>query len=76
MDNEKQIVNSIYHGMILSTTAIGYGYLFKKFFRMRVDSIDKFTLEEILKLGGIITLSTYTVDMMIQRGIIPKDIMK
>ena len=76
MDNEKQIVNSLYHGMLLSTTSISYGYLLRKFFKMKVDSIDKFTLEEILKLGGIITLRSYTIDMLVQKGIIPKDIMK
>ena len=76
MDNEKQIVNSLYHGILLSTTTIGYGYLFKKMFKMKTDSIDKFSVEDVFKLGGIISLSTYTLDMLVQRGILPKDIMK
>ena len=76
MDNEKLIVNSLYHGILLSSTTVGYGYLLKKMFKMKIDSIDKFSIEEIFKLGGIISLSAYTIDMLIERGVLPKNIMK
>jgi len=76
MDDEKKIVNSLYHAILLSSTSITYAYLFKRMFRFKIDALDKFELTEILKVGGILSLSSYTIDMLIARGITPKDIMK
>ena len=76
MADEKKIVNLVYQSAVLSGVAIGYSALAKKLLRMKMESMDKIDIEDFLKIAGIVSLSNWTVEMLYEKGIIPKDIMK
>jgi hypothetical protein len=55
---------------------IGYSYLLRKFFKQSIGNPSNASLEEFLKLGGVVAISNMFLDYLYQQGIIPKNIMK
>ena len=76
MADEKKIVNLVYQSAVLSGTVIGYSMLTKKLLKIKMDSMDKVDLEDFLKVAGIVSISNWTVEMLYEKNIIPRDIMK
>ena len=74
--SKKDIVNVLYRSTLLSATTIAYAYLLKKFLKTNISSPSSASLEEMLKLGGIVTASNMTLDYLYEQGIIPQNIMK
>ena len=76
MADEKKIVNMIYQSAVLSGTAIGYSVLGKKLLKIKMDPMDKIDIGDFVKIASIISLSNWTAEMLYERGILPRDIMK
>ena len=76
MADEKKIVNLIYQSAVLSGAVIGYAALAKKLLKMKMESMDKVDLTDFLKIAGIVSLSNWSVEMLYEKNIIPRDIMK
>jgi len=76
MADEKKIVNMIYQSAVLSGVAIGYSILGKRLLKIKMDPMDKIDIEDFVKIASIISLSNWTAEMLYERGLIPRDIMK
>ena len=76
MADEKKILNIIYQSAVLSGAAIGYAALAKKLLKMKMESMDKVDLTDFLKIAGIVSISNWSVEMLYEKNIIPRDIMK
>ena len=76
MADEKKIVNLIYQSSILSGTAIAYSFIGKKLLKIKMDSMDKIDLGDFLKIAVVVSLSSWTDEMLYEKGIIPREIMK
>ena len=74
--NKKDIVNTLYRSTLLSGVTIGYAYVLKRFLKISINSPSSANLEEILKLGGVVTASNMTLDYLYDQGIIPQNIIK
>jgi len=74
--DEKKIVNLVYQSAVLSGTVIGYSMIAKKLLKIKMDSMDKVNLEDFLKIAGIVSVSNWTVEMLYDKNIIPRVIMK
>jgi len=74
--DEKKIVNLVYQSAVLSGTVIGYSMIAKKLLKIKMGSMDKLDLEEFLKIAGIVSVSNWTVEMLYDKNIIPRVIMK
>ena len=74
--SKKDIINTLYQSTLLAGTTIAYSYLLKKFLRISVGPPSSASLEEILKLGGIVAVSNMSLDYLYQQGIIPQNIIK
>ena len=70
----KDVKESVFHGSVISVLAIGYTMLGKTLIKMRPPSLSKFDIEDSIKLDGIIALSDFTKDYLIQQKIIPNNI--
>lgn len=73
---KKEIINTVYQSVLLSTTTIGYSYLLKRFLRITMGPPSQANLEEILKLGGIVAVSNVTLEYLYDQGILPRNIIK
>ena len=69
----KQIVNSLYHGAVISALAMGYAQLGKMFWKGSVPQL-KFDVKDIAMITADITLATATHDFIINKGWLPADI--
>ena len=69
----KDIKESIYHGAVVSTLAVGYTVLGKTLIKMSPPSLSKFDIEDSIKLVGIVVLSDFTKDYLIKQKIIPNN---
>ena len=76
MADEKKFVNLVYQSAVLSGVAIGYSAIAKKLLKMKMESMDKIDLEDFLKIAGVVSFANWTVEMLYEKGIIPRDIMK
>lgn len=76
MAETKHIVNIIYQSGVLSITAIGYSVIAKKLLKIKMDPMDKIDIGDFVKIAAIISLSNWTAEMLYERGILPKEIMK
>lgn len=74
--NKNDIINTLYHSVLLASTTVGYSYLLKRFLRVNIGNPNQAGLEEILKLGGVVAISNMTLDYLYQQGILPHDIVK
>ena len=70
----KDVKESVYHGAVVSTLAVGYTMLGKTLIKMSPPSLSKFDIEVGVKLVGIVALSNFTKDYLIKQKIIPDNI--
>ena len=70
----KDLKESVYHGAVVSTLAIGYTMLAKTLIKMSPPSLGKFNVEDGIKLVAIIAISDFTKDYLIKQKIIPNNI--
>ena len=73
---QKDVINTLYHSVLLSGVSIGYAYLTKRFLKINIGSLSNADLEEVLKVGGIVAVSNMTLDYLYQQGILPANIIK
>ena len=69
----KDLKESLYHGAIISTLAVGYTMLAKMLVKMNPPSLSKFDVEDGVKLVAIIAMSDFTKDYLIKQKIIPNN---
>ena len=70
----KDIKESVYHRAVISGLAVGYTMLVKTLVKMSPPSLDKFVVEDGVKLVAIIAMSDFTKDYLIKQKIIPNNI--
>ena len=70
----KGLKESVYHGAVVSTLAIGYAMLRKTLIKMSPPSLSKFYIEDGVKLVAIVAMSDFTKDYLIKQKIIPNNI--
>ena len=76
MADQNKMVNMVYQSAVLSGVAIGYSVLGRRLLKIRMDPMDKIDIGDFVKIASIISLSNWTAEMLYERGIIPRDIMK
>ena len=69
--DKKSIVNDLYQAVVISVLAVGYSMLGKKILKMSNPSIQKFDLEDTVKLVAIIAASEMTRKYLIKQKILP-----
>ena len=74
--SKKDLINVLYRSTLLSGVTIAYAYLLKRFLKTSINSPSSANLEELLKLGGIVTISNMSLDYLYDQGIIPHNIIK
>ena len=72
--SKKDIANTIYRSLMLAGSTMAYSYLFSKLVGLKINSPKNLTFEELLKLGGIVSVSNVTLDYLYKEGIIPENI--
>jgi hypothetical protein len=72
--SKKDIANTVYRSLLLAATTMTYSYAFAKMVGMSIKSPKNLNFEELLKLGGIVSVSNVTLDYLIKEGIIPENI--
>ena len=65
---------SIYHGAVISALAIGFTMIGKSLTKMSPPSLEKFAVEDGVKLVSIVAISDFTKDYLIKQKIIPDTI--
>ena len=70
----KDLKESIYHGAVISTLAVGYTMLAKMLVKMNPPTLSKFDVEDGVKLVVIVAMSEFTKDFLIKQKIIPNNI--
>ena len=70
----KDLKESVYHGAVVSALAIGYTIVGKTLIKMSPLSLNKFDVEDGVKLVAIVALSDFTKDYLIKQKIIPNNI--
>ena len=55
----KDMIESAYHGAVVSVIAVGYTMLGKTLIKMSPPSLSKFDIEDGVKLVGIVTIRFY-----------------
>ena len=70
----KDLKESVYHGVVVSTLAVGYTMLGKTLIKMNPPSLSKFDIEDGVKFVAIVALSDFTKDYLIKQKIIPNNI--
>ena len=69
--DQKWIINGLYNGALLSVGTVGYSMLLKKVFKMGNINVDRFDINDILKLTLAVTLSNLTIDYLEKQKYIP-----
>ena len=72
--DKKSIVNDLYQVAVISVLAVGYLMLGKKILRIVPPSIQRFDLEDTVKLLAIIAALEMTRDYLIKQKILPDHI--
>ena len=70
----KDLKESVYHGAVVSTLAVGYTMLAKTLAKMNPPSLSNFDVKDGIKLVAIIVMSDFTKDYLIKQKIIPNNI--
>ena len=70
----KDLKESIYHSAVISILAVGYTMLGKTLVKMSPPSLEKFDIEDGVKLVAIVAMSDFTKDYLIKQKIIPNNI--
>ena len=58
---------SVYHGAVISALAVGYTMLGKTLVKISPPSLQKFDIEDGVKLVGIVSLSDFMKDYLIKQ---------
>jgi len=74
MADQTWIINSLYNGALISVGTVGYTMLMKKLLKMGSINIDRFDVNDILKLTLAVTLSNITIDYLEKMKYIPPNI--
>ena len=69
----KDLKESVYHGAVVSGPAVGYTILAKTSVKMSPPSLNKFDIEDGVKLVAIVAISDFTKDYLIKQKIIPSN---
>ena len=69
--DKKSIVNDLYQAAVISVFAVGYSMLGKKILKMTPPSIQKFDLEDTVKLIVIIAAAEIAREYLIKQKILP-----
>ena len=72
--DKKSIINDLYQVAVILISAVGYSMLGKKILRMAPPSIQKFDLEDTVKLVVIVAASEMTREYLIEQKILPDHI--
>ena len=72
--DKKSIVNDLYQAAVISMLAVGYSMLGKKTLCLSPPSIQRFDLEDMGKLVGIVAASEMTREYLIKQKILPDHI--
>ena len=72
--DKKSIANGLYQAAVISVLAAGYLMLGKNILKMTPPSIQKFDLEDTLKLVAIVAASEMTREYLIKQKILPDHI--
>ena len=70
----KDLIESIYHGAVVSIIAVGYTVLGKTLIKMNPPSVGKLDVEDGVKLVAIVAMSDFTKGYLIKQKIIPCNI--
>ena len=70
----RDLKESVYHGAVVSTPAVGYTMLAKTLIKMSPPSLGKFDVEDGVKLLAIVAISDFTRDYLIKQKIILSNI--
>ena len=70
----EDLKESVYHGAVVSTLAVGSTMLAKTLIKMSPPSLGKFDVEDGVKLVAIVAISDFTKDYLIKQKIIPSNI--
>ena len=70
----KDLKESVYHGVVVSVLAVGYTMLGKTFIKMSPPSLEKFDVEDCVKLVAMVAISDFTKDYFIKQKIIHNNI--
>ncbi len=65
------VINSVYNGALISVGTIGYTMLLKKVLKMGSINVDRFDINDILKLTLAVTLSNLTINYLEKMKYIP-----
>ncbi len=65
------IINSLYNGALISVGTVGYTMLMKKILKMGSINVDRFDINDILKLTLAVTLSNLTINYLEKMKYIP-----
>ena len=63
----KDLEETVYHGAVVNVLAIGYTVLGKTLIKMSPPSLEKFDVEDGVKLVAIIAISDFTKDYLIKQ---------
>ncbi len=69
--DQKWIINGLYNGALISVGTIAYTMAMKKIFKIGNINIDRFDINDILKLTLAVTLSNLTIDYLEKQKYIP-----
>ena len=72
--DRKSIINDFYHASLLSGFSICYAMIGKKVLNVAPPSIQKFDLEDSMKLIVIVAASEMTREYLIKQKLIPENI--
>ena len=72
----KDVANTIYHSVVITTLVVGYAMIGRKLVKLDVGDPARPDLTEALKLTIVVTLATVTRDWLVKNKIIPEDILK
>ena len=68
------IVNTIYHGVVVTVISMGYAMIGKKLLKMKSPDFDRLSIEDAGKLTGLIGSSLATQNWLVTQGILPDKI--
>jgi len=73
--SEKNLINTLYHGAVVSGLALGYSQLGRMLLRTAPTRLEP-TGRDVGMLVFDVTAALATRDWLVQQGILPADIMK
>ena len=68
------VINSLYHGVVVGGITMAYTMLLKKTLKVRPADLDKFNIEDSIKLGGTLGAALMTQTWMVSQGWLPAKI--